>query len=210
MGQPINKICCQHCGEENPNFFQFGSIDVINPQARMMNAMMTQNYEWLPKTPIGFFFLCSKCKKHTIIIPNNYDHKEYDNNIPAPIVFTPVFQQPEYSATSYIMYNNGNLDQVVTSGAGVIISLITRQIVPKDGSWREIDKNLYDLCLSKGFKEASNENQSTNGSTAHANDGVASPAIYQPMEQHERPAATTNASAVSTNVPATNDATVKK
>lgn len=210
MGQVINKLCCQHCGEENPNFFQFGSIDMINPQAKMMNPIMNQNYEWLPKLSIGFYIYCSKCKKHTVIIPNNYTHKEYDNNIPEHIIFSPIFQQPEYSATAYIMYNNGELDQVVTSNTGTIISLITRRVVQKDGSWREIDKNLYDLCLSKNFKEVSNEIESITSKPIDTSDGATSPAIYQQMEQHDGSTTTTNVSTLPKYEPTTNNGSIKK
>lgn len=210
MGQVIDKLCCQHCGEENPNFFQFGSIDMINPQAKMMNPVMNQNYEWLPKLSVGFYIYCSKCKKHTVIIPNNYNHKEYDNNIPEQIVFSPIFQQPEYSATAYIMYSNGELDQVVTSNTGTIISLITRKVVQKDGTWREIDKNLYELCLSKGFKEVSNEIESTANQPNNTNNGFSSPTIYQPMEQHDRTATEPNVSTLPKHATTTNNGNVTK
>lgn len=210
MGQPINKLCCQHCGEENPNFFEFGSLDMINPQARMMNPIMNQNYEWLPKTTIGFYIHCSKCKKHTVIIPNSYSHKEYDNNIPEHIIFTPVFQQPEYSATSYIMYANGELDQIVTSNTGTVISLITRRVVQKDGTWREIDRNLYEMCLSKGFKEVSNEIESSSSQPVDANYGEPSPTVYKPMEQYDGATKKSNVSSIPKHEPTTDNGNVTK
>lgn len=210
MGQIINKLCCQHCGEENPNFFQFGSIDMINPQAKMMNPIMNQNYEWLPKLAIGFYIHCSKCKKHTVIIPNNYAHKEYDNNIPEPIIFSPIFQQPEYSATSYIMYANGELDQIVTSNTGTVISLITRRVVQKDGTWREIDRNLYEMCLSKGFKEVSNEIESSSSQPVDTNYGTASSTVYKPMEQYDGAATKTNVSSLPKHEYSTNNGDAKK
>lgn len=151
----INKLCCQHCGEENPNYFKFGSIDLINPQARMMSPMMQQNYEWFPKLPIGFYFECSKCGKHTVIIPNNYEHREYDNTIPSQIIYVPEFKQPEYSATKYILRDDGLLDQIVTTNNGELISLITRMPINVSIMWREIDKFTYETCLKNGFKEVS-------------------------------------------------------
>ena len=209
MGLPINKLCCPHCLEENPNYFKFGTLDAINQQYKFM-SIPGNNYEFIPKKSIGFYFWCSKCKKHTVIIPDNYEHKEFSSDIPYQIIYTPTFQEPEVSATSYIMYNNGLLDQIVTVKSGAIMSLITRQPVINDGSWREIDKAMYDICISKGFQEVSNnENKSTNDATNNANDGAASSTVYKSMEQYVGATTTTNVSPISTNDSTTNNATIK-
>lgn len=161
MGLPINKLCCQHCGEENPNFFKFGSIDMINQQARMLNNVVNQNYEFTPKYSVGFFFECAKCGKHTVIIPDSYSYREMNNFIPQQIIYSPTFKQPEFSATSYIIVGSGLLDKVVKTNEGKTVSLITRQEVMNDGTWKFIDKDIYNICLAQGFKEVSNVQSAT-------------------------------------------------
>lgn len=150
MGQ---KLECVHCHETNIDFFQFGCLDTISPQAKM-NPMFNGNYEWLPKIPIGFYFKCGKCGKDTVVIPNNYDHREYSQDIPDKIIIRPIFQQPEFSITHYIMYDaTGLLDQVVLTQNQTIISLNTKQIVIDDGSWHEITPTMFNMFKSKGFEE---------------------------------------------------------
>lgn len=210
MGLAINKLCCMHCGEENPNYFQFGSMDIINPQAKMMNNMMGNSYEWTPKIPAGFYFYCSKCKKHTVILPDKYSHRELDNTIPQQIIFSPVYQEPEISATSYILYNSGMLDQIVTTKSGTLMSLITRQPIVNDGSWREIDKGMYELCLSRGFQEVRNETKSTTNQSIGSDNGTTGEPIYKPMEQYVGATTTTNVSPISTNDSTTNNTTTSK
>ena len=151
---------CSHCHETNINYFQFGSLDSVRPQDRM-NPMFT--YEWMPKVPIGFYFKCAKCGKDTVVIPSNYGHREYSQDIPEQIIVRPVFQQPEFSITHYIMYDaTGLLDQVVVTQNNTIISLNSKQEVINDGSWHEIPATMFNICKSKGFEEVGLNVQPTN------------------------------------------------
>lgn len=147
------KLECVHCHESNLNYFQFGCLDSINPQAKM-NPMISGNYEWTPKVPIGFYFKCSKCGKDTVIIPDNFNHREYSKDIPEHIIIRPVFEQPEFSITHYIMYDaTGILDQVVITQHNMIVSLNTKQPVIDDGTWHEITATMFNMFKSRGFKE---------------------------------------------------------
>ena len=172
MGLPINKLVCQHCGEEDCNYFKFGSVDIINPQSRMLNSFIGQNYEFIPKSPVGFYFECAKCGKHTVIIPNTYDHREMNMSIPQQIIYSPIFQQPQYSAVIYIITGNGLLDQIVKTNNNKMLSLLTKQEVLNNGKWKIIDKDIYNICLNQGFKEVSNV-QSTNDVNVIQNDSSA-------------------------------------
>lgn len=155
----IEKFGCPHCGNDNINEFVFNSVDFMNPQNKQNPILNGYSYEWKPKIPIGFHFKCSKCGKDTFIIPENgkYGTIEWGEDIPQQVIFTPVYKQPEFSATTFIMYNEerkgGYLDQVVTTNQNTILSLITREVITEDGSWKIIDKKMYNLLKSKGFKE---------------------------------------------------------
>lgn len=155
------KLECVHCHESNLNYFQFGCLDSINPQAKM-NPMISGNYEWTPKVPIGFYFKCSKCGKDTVIIPDNFNHREYSKDIPEHIIIRPVFEQPEFSITHYIMYDaTGILDQVVITQNNMIVSLNTKQPVIDDGTWHEITLTMFNMFKSRGFKEVGEYEQPT-------------------------------------------------
>lgn len=163
MGNKINKMACPHCGNDNINEMMFDSVDYINPQNKQNPFFNGYSYEWKPKIPIGFHFKCSKCGKDTFIIPENgkYGSIEWGDDIPIQTIFTPVFEQPKFSATTYIMYNEekngGYLDQVVVTNQNLILSLLTRETLIDNGTWKIIDKKMYDLLKSKGFKEVGNE-----------------------------------------------------
>lgn len=159
----IEKMACPHCGNDNINEMIFNSVDYMNPQNKQNPILNGYSYEWKPKIPIGFHFKCSKCGKDTFIIPENgkYGTIEWGEDIPQQVIFTPVYKQPEFSATTFIMHNEeikgGHLDQVVTTNQNTILSLITREVITEDGSWKVIDKKMYELLKSKGIKEVGYE-----------------------------------------------------
>ena len=166
------KLECVHCHESNINYFQFGCLDSVSPQAKM-NPMIQGNYEWLPKIPIGFYFKCSKCGKDTVIIPDSYSHREYTKDIPEHIIVRPVFEQPKFSITHYIMYDaTGILDQVVIVQNNTIVSLNTKQQVIDDGSWHEITPTMFNMFKSRGFKEVGEYEQFNDNVHARTNIGA--------------------------------------
>ena len=161
------KLECSNCHETNLNYFKFGSLDTISPQAKM-NPMFGNNYEWIPKIPIGFYFKCSKCGKDTVVIPDNFGHREYSQEIPEQNIIRPMFTQPEFSITHYIMYDaTGLLDQVVLTQNNTIVSLNTRQVIINDGSWHEITPTMFAMFKSKGFEEVGIDVQSTGNGYAN-------------------------------------------
>lgn len=184
MGNKIEKMACPYCGNDNINEMIFDSIDYVDPRHKQNPMLGGYTYEWKPKIPIGFHFKCTKCNKDTFIIPENgaFGNIEWGEDIPAQTIFTPVFKQPEYSATTYIMYNGvrngGYLDQVVVTNKNTILSLITRETVVDDGTWKIIDEKMYKILKSQGIKEVGVYEQSYDvnvdesfRSTGTANDG---------------------------------------
>lgn len=203
MGLSINKLVCQHCSEENPNYFKFGSMDIINPQSRMLNNFIGQNYEFIPKVSVGFYFECAKCGKHTIIIPNNYDHREMNMTIPQQIIFSPTFQQPEFSAIIYVITGEGLLDQIVKTNDNKTISLLTKQEMMNDGKWKIIDKDIYNICLNQGFKEVSNVQRTNDVNINEIYPSTTTKPIHTEMANDVSTGTTTMASTSTTNATTT-------
>lgn len=200
------KLECSNCHETNLNYFKFGSLDTISPQAKM-NSMFGNNYEWIPKIPIGFYFKCSKCGKDTVVIPNEFDHREYSQEIPEQNIIRPTFQQPEFSITHYIMYDaTGLLDQVVLTQNNTIVSLNTRQIVINDGSWHEITPTMFTMFKSRGFEEVGANVQSTRNdyaSLGSSNRNEQLETISREMVVNDRQSATTGVAESTTNATST-------
>ena len=195
MGNKIEKMACPHCGNDHINEMIFSSVDYINPQHKQNPIMSGYSYEWKPKIPIGFHFKCSKCNKDTFIIFENgkYGSTEWGEDIPQQVIFTPIFKQPEFSATSYVMYNEekkgGYLDQVVVTNQNTILSLITRETIIDDGSWKVIDKKMYELLKSKGFREVK-INESNDDADVTKGFGGTSPGNDIKMAINDTPATT--------------------
>ena len=174
MGNKIEKMACPHCGNDNINEMLFNSVDYIDPRHKQNPMLNGYSYEWKPKTPIGFHFKCSKCGKDTFIIfeSGKYGNIEWGEDIPQQIIFTPVFKQPEFSATTYIMHkdmkNGGFLDQIVVTNQNFILSLITREIVQDDGTWDKISEQTYFNLKAQGIKEVGHEQFNDE----HVNEGI--------------------------------------
>lgn len=166
MGNKIEKMACPHCGNDNINEMLFDTVDYVDPRHKQNPMLSGYSYEWKPKTPIGFHFKCSKCGKDTFIIfeAGKYGNIEWGEDIPQQIIFTPIFKQPEFSATTYIMHkqikHNGFLDQIVVTNQNLILSLITREIIQDDGTWDKLSEETYFNLKMQGIREVGYNEQS--------------------------------------------------
>jgi hypothetical protein len=151
MSNAINTLSCQHCGNNNPNFMSFGSIDFVKPEYEN-NYMFINNYEATPKLAVGFYFSCGKCGKDTVIIPTSFGQRKYSSAIPQQIIYTPAFNKVVFAIYNSGL-NTGKLDQLILDSQGMYTSSLTGQKVVSDGSWRDLDSQMYNLLLAQGVKE---------------------------------------------------------
>lgn len=169
MSNAINTLSCQHCGNNNPNFMSFGSIDFVKPEYEN-NYMFINIYEATPKLAVGFYFSCGKCGKDTVIIPTSFGQRKYSSAIPQQIIYTSTFNKVVFA-----IYNSGlntrKLDQLILDSQGIYTSPLTDQKVVSDGSWRNLDSQMYNLLLTQGVKEVTDIQ---NGQ----HDGITTGALY--------------------------------
>lgn len=144
---------CKHCENDDMKYFVFHSLEFQSDQFKNSPYRQNWNRETTPKIPIGFHVRCAKCNKDTFFVPNEYNPTSWGNDIPQQCLVNVKFEKPAFSAISYVLTEDGFLDQIVLTANNERLSMLSKTIVDNSAKLSVIGKAQYDLLLSRGLKE---------------------------------------------------------
>lgn len=144
---------CKHCENDDMKYFVFHSLEFQSDQFKNSPYRQNWNRETTPKIPIGFHVRCAKCNKDTFFVPSTYDPTSWGSDIPQQCLVNIKFEKPAFSAISYVLTEDGYLDQIVLTANNERLSMLSKTIVDSSAKISVIGKPQYDLLLSRGLKE---------------------------------------------------------
>lgn len=144
---------CKHCENDDMKYFVFHSLEFQSDQFKNSPYRQNWNRETTPKVPIGFHVRCAKCNKDTFFVPNEYNPTSWGNDIPQQCLVNVKFEKPAFSAISYVLTEDGFLDQIVLTANNERLSMLSKSIVDSSAKLSVIGKTQYDLLLSRGLRE---------------------------------------------------------
>lgn len=155
MSENTEKILfkCKHCENDDMKYFVFHSLEFQSEQFKNSPYRQNWNRETTPKIPIGFHVRCAKCNKDTFFVPNEYNPTSWGNDIPQQCLVNVKFEKPAFSAISYVLTEDGFLDQIVLTANNERLSMLSKTIIDNSAKLSVIGKPQYDLLLSRGLKE---------------------------------------------------------
>ncbi|MGL6185554.1 MAG: hypothetical protein ACRC1T_09280 [Clostridium chrysemydis] len=155
MSENTEKILfkCKHCENDDMKYFVFHSLEFQSDQFKNSPYRQNWNRETTPKIPIGFHVRCAKCNKDTFFVPNEYNPTPWGSDIPQQCLVNVKFEKPAFSAISYVLTEDGYLDQIVLTANNERLSMLSKTIVDSSAKLSIIGKPQYDLLLSRGLKE---------------------------------------------------------
>lgn len=155
MSENTEKILfkCKHCENDDMKYFVFHSLEFQSEQFKNSPYRQNWNRETTPKVPIGFHVRCAKCNKDTFFVPNEYNPTLWGNDIPQQCLVNLKFEKPAFSAISYVLTEDGFLDQIVLTANNERLSMLSKSIIDNSAKISVIGKTQYDLLLSRGLKE---------------------------------------------------------
>lgn len=144
---------CKHCENDDMKYFVFHSLEFQSDQFKNSPYRQNWNRETTPKIPIGFHIRCAKCNKDTFFIPNEYNPTAWGSDIPQQCLVNVKFEKPAFSAISYVLTEDGFLDQVVLTANNERLSMLSKTVIDNSTKLSIIGKAQYDLLLSRGLRE---------------------------------------------------------
>ncbi|MGL6101313.1 MAG: hypothetical protein ACRC0G_17040 [Fusobacteriaceae bacterium] len=172
MGSEVDKrilFKCKHCDNDDMRYFVFHSLEYQSDAVKNSPYRQNWNRETSPKIPIGFHLLCAKCNKDTFIIPNDYQPTTWGNDVPQQCIVNVMFEKPQFSSISYVLTEDGFLDQVVTTANNEMLSMITKEMIGEPVNFNTLGKTQYELLLKRGLKEVSTKIEPSNSSPQKTN-----------------------------------------
>lgn len=155
MSENTEKVLfkCKHCENDDMKYFVFHSLEFQSEQFKNSPYRQNWNRETTPKVPIGFHVRCAKCNKDTFFVPSEYNPTLWGNDIPQQCLVNLKFEKPAFSAISYVLTEDGFLDQIVLTANNERLSMLSKSIIDNSAKLSVIGKAQYDLLLSRGLKE---------------------------------------------------------
>lgn len=144
---------CKHCDNDDMKYFVFHSLEFQSEQFKNSPYKQNWNRETTPKIPIGFHIRCAKCNKDTFYVPNEFNPTAWGSDIPQQCLVNVKFEKPAFSAISYVLTEDGFLDQIVLTANNEKLSMLNKSIISDSVKVSVIGKSQYDLLLAKGLKE---------------------------------------------------------